>query len=340
MFTYESRLDKSIPTIHCYEPSYLIDRIEYEESHVYLSLLRSGLVGHLDLVRWELKDFDKGHRNTFIQTYRELLPHGTNSHDGAHPDYRWKFGIYQRQTLISSDTMGLCINWKRNFRRQPRKRCSGEIVAHWNQKENYTAYHTHLRKVEEIMVAMGLEWEVSYAELTQDTVSPDVGNYMFKHALLKSGNADQLMWWDDVSKKMKAGTNRRANNHYQNNNKSVKQLCCHIKSRSEDYFDEDLQSFIRRAELRIKKAVIERYGSCAVDTVIENQQRIWDEHVVWRQVHRKQLRKLRMNFKRRKELEEGFVIHAVNHLLQKGISNSEARQRWVLPIAKLNCKYL
>jgi hypothetical protein len=340
MFNYESRLDNPIPTILRYEQSYLVEAIESEKNQNYLSWLRRGLVGHLDLVRWVLNHFTKEDRKAVIQTLRDALPLELKVHDGAHPDYRWKHGAYERQTLIKSETLGLCINWKRDYRRQPLKRCEAEIVAHWNRKADYSAYHEYLRKIEEIMIAMRLEWEVSYAELAQDTVSSDVGDYVFKHMLLKSGNSDQLMWWDDLANKMKAGTNRRANNHYQNNGKSVKQLCCHIKCRPEDYYDEELLSFIRRAELRIKKSVIGRYGLCSVDTVIGSQQRIWDDHVVWRQVHRKRLRGLRMSFKRRKELEEAFVIHAIHQLVQRGMSNSEVRRRWVLPIERMACNYL
>jgi hypothetical protein len=340
MFNNETSLDNSIPVIEHYERSYLIDPLDLVQNHGYLNWLKTGLVGHLDLVRWEIKHFTKEDRQRFIEIYRDVLPCGCNPHDGAHPDHRWKRGIFERQTLIRTETMGLCINWKRDYRRQPLKEAGAEIVAHWNKKYDYTAYHAYLRRMEEMMTALGLQWWLSYAELAQDTVSPDVGTYLFKHAILKNGNSDQLMWWDDTARVMKAGTNRRAHNHYQNNGKSIKQLCCHIKTRPDDYFDEELQSFIRRAELRIKKPVIERYGRCIVDTVIENQKMTWNDHLLWRQIHRRQLRTLRMSLKKRKELEEGFVIHAVNQLVQRGISNSEARQKWVLPIERIVCKYL
>ena len=32
-----------------------------------------------------------------------------------------------------------------------------------------------------------------------------------------------------------------------------------------------------------------------------------------------------MDFKRRKELEDGFVIHAINQLVQRGIDNAEVQ---------------
>ncbi len=291
-------------------------------------------------MRWEIKRFTKEDRQKFIEIYRDILLSGCKPHDGAHPDYRWKFGIFERQTLIRTETFGLCINWKRNYRRQPRKNVGAEIVANWNKKDDYTSYHEHLRKVEEILTVLDLQWCLSYAELAQDTVSPDVGAYVFKHTVLKNGNSHQLMWWDDVAKDMKAGTNRRSNNHYQNNRDSVKQLCCHIKTQPDDYFDEELQSYIRRAELRIKKSIIQRYGKCAVAIVIQNQEMMWNDQVIWRQINRKLLRKMRMSFEKRKELEEGFVIHAINQLVQRGISNSEVRQRWVLPIERIECKYL
>ena len=47
-----------------------------------------------------------------------------------------------------------------------------------------------------------------------------------------------------------------------------------------------------------------------------------------------------MNPRRRKELEEGFVIHTINQLVQRGIDNSEVRRSWVLPIDKMICKYI
>ena len=57
MFNLESRLVYSIPTIQSYEPSYSIGSIDYEDDQEYLNSLRTGLMGHLDLVRWELTRF-------------------------------------------------------------------------------------------------------------------------------------------------------------------------------------------------------------------------------------------------------------------------------------------
>lgn len=124
-----------------------------------------------------------------------------------------------------------------------------------------------------------------------------------------------------------------------NNEHSVKQLSCHKKSRTEDYFDDILRSHIWRCELRIKRAVSEKYGG-SIDEIIKSQGRICQDHLQWRQINRKRLRGLRMDFKRRKELEDGFVIHAINQLVQRGIDNAEVRRSWVLPIDKMACKYM
>ncbi len=94
-----------------------------------------------------------------------------------------------------------------------------------------------------------------------------------------------------------------------------------------------------RCELRIKRAVIEKYGT-SVRELIKNQKEICDDHIQWRQVNRKRLRGLRMSYKQRKELEDGFVIHAINRLVQRGIDNTDVRSKWVLPIDNMICNYM
>ena len=248
------QLDCRIPRIEIHESTHLINAVKLHETTRYVQALREGLIGHLDKVVWNIRTFPDNQRNKLIKMYKELYSHAQVK-DYTHQTYRWKHGRFLRQTQITSYPFRLLINWRRDQGRQYFSPYDGGIESTWERKEDYSGYHEYLKQVEDIMSLCGLEWSLGYVEISQDTVSPEIGAYVFRHVVLSKGNHNQIMWFDHDSHTMKAGTNRQADNHYQNNEHSVKQLSCHKKSRTEDYFDDILRSHIWRCELRIKRAV-------------------------------------------------------------------------------------
>jgi hypothetical protein len=343
---YEPSSD--IPTIQKYRTTWNIDEVDTPDTHENISILREGLIGHIDKVVWEVEQFTYEQRDRFIDIYKDTYENA-NVNDYPHYDFKWHKGRFRRQAKIQVYPLILQVNWKRDPHRQFFAKYDGIIIATWERKQDYGGYHDHLRQVEHVMELCGLVWRLAYVELDQDTVSPEVGNILFKHMVLFKGYADQIMWcdkddwWIDKQGKkherMKKGTNIKQTNHYQNKGEGNKQLCCHLCTKKEDYFDDELQSHIWRAELRIRRAVIEKYG-VTIGEIIAKQAEIFDEHVLWRQINAKRLRGLRMDYGLKQELQRGYVIHYINRLVQRGISNSEVRERWVLPIKKLVCKYL
>jgi hypothetical protein len=317
-----------IPSLERVETG-LLTESQVGYSNEYQQALRTGLVAHVDRVSWTTsRAFTKYTleklKRILMATYGDVRILG----EGNILEYYGlgKRGTLRRRTRISYGSAVALIEWHRDNSRSPMDKKQAVIDLTWDDKGNYTAYSGYLRDFEKILGLVGGDWELYYAEIDMDTVSPSCGYYLFNHTLVAGGASDEIFYYDEKTARQKKGVKPRELNVYQNNWKNKRQMCNHIMNRPVDYFDTEMRSFIWRSELRIRKEIIKKYGHTRIDDLIREAEDIFQREVYWKQVKGKKIMEMGFSEKEMREVLMSPVIYWIWKLLGLGISMRDARQ--------------
>lgn len=253
----------------------------------YIDWIRTSVVGHLDGLCWRLLKFSDKDRRNLAKNIRVVFPDmgKGGSYEPEEYEKKPKIQWFMQRRKLENKYIQIFIDWKRDWKRSPDSPIEGEVRLFWKDKFNYSGYHAVAEMMEQVITVTQVQSWLGYAEIALDTLVPAFAEYIHGKTLLRKVRQEQYFHWSNDAHLQLAGIDPSADGWYQGAEFAGRQLHGHMITNQP--VDKKTGRHLYRLELRLreirKSTPIGDYGPNSVKTVIEHQERIIRDNIMWRE---------------------------------------------------------